>query len=70
MSIDSSLKTGSSLGRHRNVLTRAERIEKLQDRKKFDTNSDSPLGLPKVGNRKIVTGGKKPKKADDAAAAS
>lgn len=64
MSIDSSLKTSSSLGRHRNVLTRAERIEKLKDRKKFDPASDNPLGLPKVGNRKVVTGGKK-KKADD-----
>ncbi len=63
MSIDPSLKTSSSLGRHRNVLTRAERIEKLKGRKKFDPSKDTPLGLPKVGNRKIVTGGKK-KKAD------
>lgn len=61
MSIDSSLKSGGGLERHRNVLTRAERIAKLADNGKFDTDSDDPLGLPKVGNRKIVTAGKKKK---------
>lgn len=62
MSIDPSLKSGGGLERHRNVLTRAERIAKLADNGKFDTDSDDPLGLPKVGNRKIVTGGKSKKK--------
>jgi small basic protein (TIGR04137 family) len=59
MSLDSSLKTAGGLTRHRNVLTRTERIEKLIQSGKFD---DDPLGLPKVGNRKIVTGGKDKKK--------
>ncbi|QDU34076.1 hypothetical protein KS4_21380 [Poriferisphaera corsica] len=59
MSIDPSLKSGSGLAKHRNVLTRAERIEKLVKNGKFDTNSGDPLGLPKVGSRKLVTGKKK-----------
>ena len=62
MSLDNSLKSGGGLSRHRNVLTRAERVEKLAERGKFDLESGSPLHLPKVGNRKIVTGGKKKKK--------
>jgi len=61
MSLDSSLKTAGGLARHRNVLTRAERIEKLMAGGKFDEDTD-PLGLPKVANRKVVTGGKDKKK--------
>lgn len=61
MSIDSSLKTGGGLSRHRNVLTRAERVAKLAGEGKFDQESGDPLGIPKVGNRKLVTGGKKKK---------
>lgn len=67
MSLDRSLKTGGGLTRHRNVLTRAERIERLTSRGKFDTDAGNPLGLPKVGNRKVVTGGKSAKKKDEAA---
>ena len=63
MSIDRSLKTASSLIRHRNVLSRAERVAKLTETGKFDTSTGDPLGLPKVGNRKVSTGGK-PKKAE------
>ena len=63
MSIDSSLKSGSGLVRHRNVLSRAERIAKLASLSKFDPVSDNALGLPKVANRKIVAGGKSSKKA-------
>lgn len=66
MSIDRSLKTAGNLTRHRNVLTRAERIERLKGKKAFDPTTGDPLGLPKVGNRKVVTGGKTKKK--DAAA--
>ncbi|MEM6391682.1 MAG: small basic protein [Planctomycetota bacterium] len=65
MSIDSSLKSSGGLANHRNVLTRAERIAKLQDKDKFDGESDSPLGLPKVGNLKIVTGKTKKKSATE-----
>jgi len=67
MSLDSSLKSGSGLVKHRNVLTRAERIERLEQRGRFDVESGDPLGLPKVANRKVAAGGKSAKK--DAAAA-
>lgn len=65
MSLDSSLKVGGGLSRHRNVLTRAERVAKLSERGKFDMQTGDPLGLPKVGNRKVVTGGKKKGPATD-----
>ena len=54
MSLDRSLKTGSGLSRHRNVLSRAERIGRLTEKGKFDITSSSPLNLPKVGNRKAA----------------
>jgi len=67
MSLDRSLKIASSLSRHRNVLSRAERVAKLAERGKFDVTSDRPTGLPKVGNRKAAAVAKAPKK--EAAAA-
>ena len=67
MSLDSSLKTGGGLAGHRNVLTRAERIAKLQQLGEFKDEESSALGLRKVGNRKVIAGGKsKKKKKDDA----
>lgn len=72
MSIDRSLKTAGNLSRHRNVLTREERITKLAAAGQFKTDDSDPLGLPKVGNRKVVAGGKTKKKkteeTDEAAA--
>lgn len=53
MSLDASLKSANSLVRHRNVLTRAERLEKLKDEEKW-TDAKSPLGLPKVAHRKAA----------------
>jgi small basic protein (TIGR04137 family) len=53
MSLDRSLKMGNQMARHRNVLTRAERIERLRKEGKFDMKKGNPIGLPKVGNRKI-----------------
>ncbi|MCC6580107.1 MAG: small basic protein [Phycisphaeraceae bacterium] len=67
MSIDSSLKTGGSLAKHRNVLSRTERVAQLSTRGKFDPDKGNPIGLPKVGNRKVHTG-KSAKKKDEAAA--
>ena len=53
MSLHTSLKTKSgALRQHRNVLTRAERISSLSEVERFDSSSDSPLGLVKVGHRK------------------
>ena len=57
MSIDRSLKIKGALKRHRNVLTRAERIEKLQDEERWD-DGDAVLGLPKVAHRKSHAGRK------------
>jgi len=55
MSLDNSLKMNNKLARHRNVLTRTEKIERLRKEGKFDMQKDNPLKLPKVGNRKIAT---------------
>jgi small basic protein (TIGR04137 family) len=68
MSMDRSLKAGAGLVRHRNVLTRGERIERLQGDGKWD-DTKPVTGLVKVGNRKLIVGGKAEKK-DDAAAAT
>src|SRR6185503_18634053 len=51
MSLDRSLKSANSLIRHRNVLTRAERLDKLKDEEKWD-ESKSVFGLVKVAHRK------------------
>lgn len=70
MSIDRSLKIKGALARHRNVLTRAERIEKLKDEERW-SGDDSLLGLPKVAHRKSHSGRKEAKDetAEEAAAA-
>lgn len=57
MSIDRSLKIKGALRRHRNVLTRAERIEKLKDEERW-SEEDSLFGLPKVAHRKSHAGRK------------
>lgn len=64
MSMHRSLKTASSLSRHRNVLSRSERVLKLSESGKFKMEDGDPLGLPKVAHRKVTAGGKK--KAKDA----
>jgi small basic protein (TIGR04137 family) len=57
MSVDRSLKIKGALKRHRNVLTRAERVEKLKDEERW-TESESLFGLPKVAHRKSHAGRK------------
>ena len=52
MSLDRSLKGANALVRHRNVLTRAERLEKLAESGKWDEKK-AAMGLPKVANRKV-----------------
>ncbi|MCP4246105.1 MAG: small basic protein [bacterium] len=68
MSLDKSLKSKAALVRHRNVLTRAERIDKLKDEVRWEEGT-SPFGLPKIVNRKSSAGAKdkKEKKADEEA---
>jgi len=60
MSIDPSLKVRNALARHRNVLSRAERVMILKEEERW-SEEDSLLGLPKVAHRKSVAG----KKAKD-----
>ncbi len=57
MSVDPSLKIKGALKRHRNVLTRAERIEKLKEEERW-TDDDSVFALPKVAHRKSHAGRK------------
>lgn len=64
MSLDSSLKSGAGLNRHRNVLTRSERLVRLLDQGRLTDASAHVLGLPKVANRKISVGKKASKKAE------
>ena len=64
MSIDKSLRGGGRLARSRNVLKRAERIEKLKEEDRW-VEDRSPYGLPKVRVVKVVTGKKKKKKKDE-----
>jgi len=53
MSMDKGLKAASALVRHRNVLSRDERIEALKEEERF-ADGQSVLGLPKVANRKVA----------------
>ena len=64
MSIDRSLRLKDALVRHRNVLTRAERIDRLKDEEKWEDDR-SVMGLPKVSHRK--TRAKKAEKKEVAA---
>jgi len=63
MSLDRSLKIRNALVRHRNVLSRAERVEILKDEERWN-EGDSLLGLPKVAHRKVGAG-KKSKEAEE-----
>ena len=59
MSVDRSLKSRSGLARHRNVLTRAERLARLLDDGRWEESKNSIFGLPKVANRRGGAGKKK-----------
>ena len=63
MTMDRTLKTHGGLARQRSVSTRAERIAKLTEEGKFDPETDSPFGLPKV-KVKVSRAGMKAKKAE------
>jgi len=62
MSIHRSLVTKAGLTRHRNVLSRAERLQTLADEGRWE-DGDSAYGLPKVRVRRMKAGGKHKKKA-------
>jgi len=61
MSMDRSLKTKAGLSRHRNVLSRAERLAVLTAAERW-SDSKSVFGLPKVSHRKSTLGTKKKEK--------
>ena len=62
MSIHRSLAAGDKLKRHKNVLTREERIQRLLNEGRWE-EGNSIFALPKVGNIKRVS--KKKKKAKE-----
>ncbi len=70
MSMDSSLKSKSTLARHRNVLSRAERITMLKENGMW--TEGKATGLPKVSHRKASVGkkDKAEKKAEGAEGAA
>jgi small basic protein (TIGR04137 family) len=57
MSIDRSLKVKGALSRHRNVLSRGERLAVLKEEDRWEEGG-SILGLPKVAHRKVAAGKK------------
>ena len=68
MSIHSSLSGGNRLVRHRNVLTRGERLTRLEDEGRW-AEGDAVTHLPKVRSIKVVLKKKKKAKEEEDAAA-
>ena len=64
MSIHRSLYQAGKLKRHRNVLTRAERLDVLQREERWK-DEDSIYGLPKVRNIMVRAKKKVKKKTDE-----
>ena len=62
MSVHKSLRTGGSLAKHRNVLTRAERIKILEEGGNWRDGQNSVLGLRKVKSIKVAAKKKAAKK--------
>lgn len=69
MSLDKSLKRKGGMARQRSVLTRAERIAKMEENGKWKDGT-SPFGLPKTRVQKIVLKKKKVEKAAEGDAAA
>jgi small basic protein (TIGR04137 family) len=59
VTIDKSLRGQSRLARVRSVLSRDERILRLETEERFTAGTNSPFGLPKVRIIKMVLGKKK-----------
>jgi len=69
MSMDKSLKLRNALARQRNVLTRAERVEKLMAEERWQ-EGHSVLGLPKTRVARIRAKKKVKAKAEEEEAAA
>ena len=65
MSIHRSFRSANRLEKHRNVLSRQERIEKLESLKKWKEDDDSIFGVVKVRNIKVKA--KKKSKSEEKA---
>jgi hypothetical protein len=65
VSIHSSFRSGSAGGKHRNVLSRLERLEKLEAAGRWNTADEGLFGLPKVRSIKVAMKKKKKKKDDE-----
>ena len=70
MTMDRSLKSHGGLKGSRSVLTRAERIAKMTEEDRFDPETDSPFGLPKMRVRSSKAGSKGKKEEAPAAEAA
>ena len=66
MTMDKSLRTRKGMVRARSVLSRAERLTKLQEAERWSPG-DSPLGIPKVRVFKLAMKKKKKAKAEEGA---
>jgi small basic protein (TIGR04137 family) len=69
MTMDRSLKPRRGLGGNRSVLSRDERITRLIEEEKFESEKNSPLGLAKTRVRHSKIGIKAKKTAEEKAAA-
>jgi small basic protein (TIGR04137 family) len=69
MTMDKSLRTRKGMVRARSVLSRAERLTKLQEAERWKPG-DSPLGIPKVRVFKLAIKKKKKAKAEEGDAAA
>lgn len=70
MSIHSSFRSGGSTAKHRNVLSRLERLEKLEAAGRWSTADQGLFGLPKVRSIKIAMKKKKKKEEEAEGAAA
>ena len=68
MSIHKSLKVGGGMARQRNVYTRWERMQKLQEQGRW-TDDSTVYGMPKVRASVVKVGKKKKKKKAEEAEA-
>ncbi len=54
MSLHRSFLSGKAGSKHRNVLTREERLVRLAQDRDWKSADNSVYALPKVGNRKVI----------------
>ncbi len=67
MSLHKSLRQRNSLQRRRNVLSRDERIERLERDERWTAGKDSVYGLPKVKPAAVGQGPRRAARAEAAA---